>query len=333
MFWQSYIMDLLAFPACVIGLILALSIFIDRIIGVRNLSKKKRIKSKSTIMVLLLGLAIIQLIIGLIGGSFKYSSIRDTAPLLLTISLALMAYNFNYIMEGGLFLNGKIIRWSDIKSWQWKDGAEKFIYLEYCKKEKNNNIMFSIGDSEKKEFAKLLNSRIKMKKTLETKKQFNRGRAIKWSLSIILILLIISTSYMKVIPRDINKVLGSILDSNKYLSVNIIEKSYENNDIEEKVATLDWKEGIEQVINNMDILQIRKLPFNISETRFRPNTLDVKFIAQNNEEVNIRAYEDTRTLKITQGNKVEYYWVEDINFTKRMLLKDPMQSKLQYFEH
>ncbi len=331
MFLQEYIIDIAIFPVTIIFLILSIGIFIDKVIRLKKYSGRQRLKTTSGLFILFIMLTVIQICIGVSNLEIKYTCINDISPTIMTLSLALMSYRYNFIVDKGLFINGNIILWQDIKAWNWNKDEKDTIIIEYSKDSNDiiKNLTFGVKDRQAKEIESLLTSKNNSKINFVKENKTNMRSIIAWSICGLLITGVVVNTYIKIAPKSIESFLGDILNNDKYIAINLVEKKYKNNNLQEDNMRIEEVQN--QLMNNMSTLKVRKLDFEVNPNQFNKDTLELYFVDEANNITTIKVYQDLRTLRITQGEKVEHYWVEGVNITKKFLLHNPKQSNLSCY--
>lgn len=325
MYFNEYIFPLGYYLVSIIILLCSIYYFLYRIFAARKFEVRKRIeKGNFNFIFVFIGALII------ISMSLSSSNNLNIFFAIISIAQGLWIYDYNFILDEGLFIKGKFISWSKINNLDYKD--DKTAELSYFKKNQNSVISkmtFNIGYDAKL----VLEDALKRKQVItnisnwENEDITHSFKSVKRGIALALVIvtmIFLYGVYSLLQPKSLEVVLEKTFNHEKTSSVVVRyprEVKDENMPVS-NMSTTSKEEKINEVKNYLNSFSIRKIQLKDIRYRFiEQEVYEVTLYELDGDEVEIYISKKEPVIEVISKNKKRSYYIEqgytDIDFINK----------------
>ncbi|MCB2290046.1 hypothetical protein LGK97_09730 [Clostridium sp. CS001] len=325
MYFKEYIFPLGYYLVSIIILLCSIYYLLYRIFAVRKFEVRKRMeKGNFNFIFVFIGALII------ISMSSKSSNNLNIFFAIISIAQGLWIYDYNFILDEGLFIKGKFISWSKINNLDYKD--DKTAELSYFKKNQNSVISkmtFNIGNDAKL----VLEDALKRKQVItnisnwENEDITQSFKSVQRGIALALIFVIMIFAYLAYSlgqPKYLEVVLAKTFNHEKTSSI-VVRYPREVKDENMpfgNMSTTSKEEKINEVKDYLNSFSIRKIQLRDMRYRFiEQEVYEVTLYELDGDEVEIYISKKEPVIEIISKNKKRSYYIEqgytDIDFINK----------------
>lgn len=315
MYFNKYILPLWYFSGSIIFLLVSIYYFSYRILAVRKFEIKKRIGKTNIKSVFAFLTALILIII-----SLESSNDLNVFLGITLIGQGLWVYNYNFILDEGLFIKGRFISWSKISNLDYK--KDKIVELSYYKNNQHSKISkmsFNIDYYA----TLLLENTLKCKRDItnirngENEDITHSIRNVKRGIALALVFVTITFVYgvyNLLQPQYLEVVLEKVFNHQKTSTVAVYyprEVKDENMPIA-NMSTTSKEEKINEVKDYLNSFYIRKIQFkDIQYSFLEQDAYGIILYELDGEKVEIYISKKEPVIEIFSKNKKRSYYIEE----------------------
>jgi hypothetical protein len=325
MYFNEYILPLWYFSFSIIILLCSIYYFFYRIFAVRKFEVKKRIEKTNFQYVFAFITASILIIVS-VGSSNNLNVFFG----IISIAQGFWVYDYNFILDEGLFIKGKFISWSKISNLDYKDN--KTAVLSYFKKNQHSKISkmtFNIGY----DATLVLEDTLKHKRVItnisnwENEDITHSLKIVKRGVALALIfvtMIFVYGAYSLSQPRYLEVVLEKAFNHEKTSTV-VVYYPREVKDVNMPVAnmsTTSKEEKINEVKDYLNSFYIRRIQLKDIQYSFMDHEVyEITLYELDGNKVEIYISKKEPVIEIISKNKKKSYYIEegytDIDFINK----------------
>lgn len=336
MYFKEYILPLWYYLVPIIILLCSIYYLFYRIFAVRKFEVRKRIGERNFNFIFVFTAALI-----IISMSLRSSNNLNIFFAIISIAQGLWIYDYNFILDEGLFIKGKFISWSKINNLDYKD--DKIAELNYFKNNQNSVISkmtFNIGYDAKL----VLEDALKRKQVItnisnwENEDITHSFKSVRRGIALALIfvtIIFVYGAYNLLQPKPLEVVLEKTFNHEKTSSI-VVRYPSEVKDENMPVAnmsTTSKEEKINEVKDYLNSFSIRKIQFKDMRYRFiEQEVYEITLYELDGNKVEIYISKKEPIIGVISNNKKRSYYIEegykDLDFIN-MLVKPFVSGKIK----
>ena len=315
MYFKEYILPLWYFSVSITFLLVSIYYFFYRIFAVRKFEVKKRIGKTNFKYVFSFITASI-----LIAMSWRYNNNLNVFFGIISIGQGFWAYDYNFILDEGLFIKGRFISWSKISNLDYK--SDQIVELSYYKNNQHSKIS-KIAFNIDFEATLVLENALKHKRDItnigsweneditHSLKRVKRGVALTIVFAAIIFMYGV---YALLQPKYLEVVLEKTFNHQKTSTV-VIYYPPEVKDGNTPIAnrsTTSKEEKINEVKDYLNSFYIRKIQFkDIRYIFMRQDVYEIVLYELDGDKVEIYISKKEPVIEIIIKNKKRSYYIEE----------------------
>ena len=315
MYFNEYILPLWYFSVSIIFLLISIYYFFYRIFAVRKFEVKKRIGKTNFNYVFSFLTALI-----LIAMSWRYNNNLNVFFGIISIGQGFWAYDYNFILDEGLFIKGRFISWSKISNLDYK--SDKIVELSYYKNNQHSKIS-KITFNVDYDATLVLENTLKRKRDItnigsweneditHSLKRVKRGVALTIVFAAIIFMYGV---YNLLQPKYLEVVLEKTFHHQKTSTVAIYYQSEvkEENTPISNMSTTSKEEKINEVKDYLNSFSIRKTQFkDIRHSFMDQDGYEIILYELDGDKVEIYISKKEPVIEIIIKNKKRSYYIEE----------------------
>jgi hypothetical protein len=315
MYFNEYILPLWYFSVSIIFLLVSIYYFFYRIFAVRKFEIKKRIGKTNFNYVFSFLTASI-----LIAMSWRYNNNLNVFFGIISIGQGFWAYDYNFILDEGLFIKGRFISWSKISNLDYK--SDKIVELTYYKNNQHSKIS-KITFNVDYDATLVLENTLKRKRDItnignweneditHSLKRVKRG--VVFTIVFASIIFVYGV-YNLLQPKYLEVVLEKTFNHQKTSTVVIYspQQVKEENAPISNMSTTSKEEKINEVKDYLNSLYIRKIQFKDIRYRFmNQDVYEIILYELDGDKVEIYISKKEPVIDIIVKNKKKSYYIEE----------------------
>lgn len=315
MYFNEYILPLWYFLGPIIVLLVSIYYFFYRILAVRKFETKKRIGKSNFKFIFAVLTASILIIV-----SLRSSNNINIFFGIISIGQGFWVYDYNFILDEGLFIKGRFISWSKISNLAYKE--DKIVELSYYKNNQHSNIS-------KTTFNIDYDSTLVLEDILKRKQHITNignwenediAHSLKSVKRVVALALIFSSIifgygvYNLLQPKYLEVVVEKAFNHKKTSTV-VIYYPREVKDENRPIANMSItskEEKINEVKDYLNSFSIRKIQFkDIKYSFINQEVYEVILYELDGDKVEIYISKKEPVIEIISKNKKRSYYIED----------------------
>ena len=325
MYFNEYILPLWYFSVPIIFLLVSIYYFFYRILAIRKFEVKKRIgKTNFTFIFAFLTASILIFI------SLRSSNNINIFFGIISLGQGFWVYDYNFILDEGLFIKGRFISWSKISNLDYKE--DKIVELSYYKNNQHSKIS-------KMTFKTDYDATLMLENILKSKRDItNIGnwenedithslKSVKRVIALALVFLVtifVYGVYNLLQPKYLEVVLEKAFNHQKTSTV-VIYYPREVKDENRPIANMSItskEEKINEVKDYLNSFSIRKIQFkDIKHSFINQDVYEVIIYELDGDKLEIYISKKEPVIEIISKNKKRSYYIEegyeDLDFIKK----------------
>lgn len=318
MYFKEYVLPLWYFSFSIIFLLFSIYYFFYRILVARKFKYKKRIEKRDFRYLYLLVLGLINITISLqnITTSLQNKNTINIFLAIILIGVGFYLYDYNFILNEGLFIKGRFIPWNKINSMDYKKN-NKAIVLSYFK---NNNgskiskVTFNIRYNSKLELENMQKDKVDNTNIDKVDKIYpDKNVKIRLDLaSIVFLMIFIYGFYNLLQPKALGGIIDKTFNHTETSSVVVLyQGEFENQGLPYDMSTTSKEERIKEIKNFLNSFYIRKIPYqDLGYTSIKGYPYSIKLYELTGDKVEIFISKSEPILEIKTNNKKRSYFIE-----------------------
>lgn len=325
MYFNEYIMPLWYFSVSIIFLLLSIYYFFYRILAVRKFEVKKRIGKRNFKYVFPFITASILIIISL--GSSNNLNIFFG---IISIGQGLWVYDYNFILDEGLFIKGRFISWSKISNLDFN--KDKIVELSYYKNNQHSKISemtFNIDY----DATLVLENTLKSKRDIanisnwENEEITHSLKSVKGGVALALVfatIIFVYGVYNLLQPKYLEVVLEKAFNHQKTSTVVVYYPGEvkDENRLISNMSTTSKEEKINEVKDYLNSFYVRKTQIKDIKYSFMDQApYEIVLYELDGDKVEIYISKSEPVIEIISKNKKRSYFIEegykDIDFINK----------------
>jgi len=315
MYFNEYILPLWYFSFPIIILLFSIYHFFYRIFAVRKFEVRKRIEKRNFKFLFAFIVAAIIIFV-----SLESSNNLNIFFGIISIAQGFWAYDYNFILDDGLFIKGRFISWSKISSLDYED--KNIAVLSYFKNNQHSNISkmtFNIGYDEQV----VLDDTLKHKQVItnisnweneditHSLKSVKRGVAVA---VVFVTMIFVYGGYRLTQPKYLEVVLEKTFSHEKTSTVVVYyprEVKDENMPVA-NMSTTSKEEKIKEVKDYLNSFSIRNIQFKeIKYSFMEQEVYEIIFYELDGNQIEIYISKKEPVIEIISKNKKRSYYIQE----------------------
>ncbi|MBZ9688640.1 hypothetical protein G9F72_020155 [Clostridium estertheticum] len=309
MYFKEYILPLWYFSFPIIYLLLSIYYFLYRILVAKGFHHKIRIEQREFRYIFLFVIGLILITI----------SLQNKNPIYAFLSIILIGrgfclYDYNFILNEGLFIKGRFISWNKISSIDYKKNNKTMI-LSYFK---NNNdskiskVTFNIGYNSNLELENRQKNKIN---NIENLDKIYPVKSIKIRLFLALIFFIMISIYgfyNLLQPKVLGGIIEKTFNHSETSSIAVLyEGELKGEELHYDMSTTSKEDKIKEIKNYLNSFYVRKIPYqDLGYTSINRYPYSITLYELNGDKVEIFISKKEPILEIISDTKKRSYFIE-----------------------